>query len=1032
MGCTFALRVVLCALILCCNLSLSAAAARELPPSGQSAVPKASSSAPAPLTARHSLSSASADTTAPEASREGAVAQARKGNYTEALAVLKRLHEAHPEDPAILYDYLVVTGWAGRYADAAALSSGLTPERVPEYVVQAVAAALRKSGNPAKARHWYDVGVARFPGNADIALGRALTLGDLGYAAKGLAELEVYSRKFPAADAKAIALGKAYLRRRIAPAQPRASPSRPASSYRAEQDAAVAEARDGDVPKGLAVIAKLYRRHPDDQYLLGDYLFLLQWNKEDDKAVEYARRLRLAIAPPYAIEAGARALATAGKFYDCKKLLAKALAAQGRNPELLVTAAFVLADIGDAYKAAALIDEAERSRTPGLGKRIAAVREGMGYTRIMAMEGLLGATGGDAHDGGGPDARRGEILGLSAAGGAREAHSIAGEPDGREPPPVSSERVDAISRAAAQESAFWGELSAIPRNLVERERRLRASLSLLDSLDADPECPPQSDCLLQRDIARIQPLSDLGLAREAAAQYEAVKPRVPILPPSAQLAAAGAYMRLQKPDKAREIYAAIIAAKDTYSPRLKRDDLYRAQNGLFWAYLENEQLAEALQQAESTWESVLRPTGGQPPLEDTDWKKLDADVTLGYAYLYTNSLGKAEQHFKELADKAPAAGDAQSGLAGTYLMRGLPRTALETINRARIFSPDDINLAAHKADAFMDAKDWRKAKNITDGLRDYASYSEDVRRLLRRWETHSLYEFQMEGNWASSIGGTLPGTAGREQTPSFEWRLYSPPIHYDWRLYAGTAFARARYDEGLARQFLSIMGVEYRVPWVTASLEARYDDAGSDDMGAALYGSLTPGDHWSFPFSFEIGSRDTPLRARGEGITADSYSVGANYYWNESRSARINAQGMSFSDGNQRLGLDASLTQRLWQEFTHYVDGTASVSVGGNSKDEDRPYFNPKTEAEFGGSLTYGAVLWRRYDRSLSHALTAGIGGYAQQDYGTLPVFSLQYGQNLDWTDRFSIAYGATIERRPYDGELENDTNVFFNLIWKF
>ncbi len=1010
---------VLCALALCCTPAFPATAAIDPPrAAGQAAAPNA------PLPASEEKITA-------EDVRRAAVAQARKGNYQEALAALKRLHEAHRDDSAILYDYIVVTCWGGQYAAAVALCSGLAPERVPEYVLQAAAAAWRKCGKLAEAQHWYDVGAARFPGNADIALGRALTLGDQGHAAQGLKALTAYSRKFPDADARAVASGKAYLRRQIVPLQPYVTPPRPERPYRAEQDAAVAEARQGKVAEGLAVMEKLCRQHPDDQWLLGDYLFLLQWNKEDDKAVALCSRLRLDSAPPYALEAGARALATAGKIYDCEALLEKALAAQRRNPELLVAAASVFAGVGDVYEAALLLDEAERSRTPGLEGRITAVRNSMGYGRIMAMKDLRAAAGAGAR-GGSRDTRAGVARDLSAAGAAQEARGVVTRPEGRGLPPVSSERFNAFTRASALEDAYWGEQASIPRNLGERERRLHASLSLLDGLGEGPECPPQSDCLLQRDIARIQPLADLGRAPEAVTQYEAVKGRVPMLPPSAQLAAANAYVQLREPEKARDIYAAIVADRDKYAPPLKPDDLYRAQNGLFWAYLENEQLAEALRQAKSTWESGLRPTGGQPPWEDTDWKKLDADTTLGYAYLYTNAYGKAETHFSGLAAQAPAAGDAQSGLAATYLMRGLPRAALETVNQARIFSPDDINLAAHRANALMDVKDWRAARGIIGELKDYAPYSSEIRLLQRRWETHSLYELRLEGNWSSPFGNTSPGTGSRTQTSSLEWRLYSPPLDYDWRVYGGTAFARGRYDEGLARQFLSLMGVEYRVPWVTASLEARNDDSGSNDMGAALYGALTPGDHWSFPFSFEIGSRDTPLRARNEGITADSYGMGAEYRWNESRSARVRAQGMSFSDGNQRVGLDAAFTQRLWQELTRHVDGTIGVYAGGNSRDEDRPYFNPKAEAEMSGTLSYGALLWRRYDRAWRHAASVQAGGYAQQSYGTRPFFSLNYSQSLDWTDRFSVTYGAGFERRPYDDDLESDINLFVNLNWKF
>lgn len=974
------------------------------------------------------------DASEPRTSREKAVAQARRGECQKALEILGSLRKEYPDDQAVLHDYLVVLAWAGRYADAAALSGALRPEQVPAYVARQAAAALRKAGKLVQAQHWYDAAAGRFPDDQDIAIGRALTLADRGQASRGLDALRAYARTHPEADSKHLSDAKAYIRNRLEPPKPFVPPSRPMTGYRGEQDEAVTAARLGKLADALARLRSLHQHHPDDQFLLSDYLTVLQWNRENESVLTLAGRLRLASAPPYAVEAVARAMLAVRGPYDAETFMETAVEAQCRNPEMLISAARIAGGSGDPYKAARYLDEAERSRAPGLGARIEAARRENGDEQIKAMDALNEVERTLARLPDNQDALRIKARALSAGGAHQEARAVV---DGR----LSSagrtsglplEHAQDIRRAASLESAAWGEQSAIPRYLEERERHLEAALDALDELAASPQCAVSEQCRIRTRMDRMQPLYALGRDREVVAEYENVMAKSPPLSPAAQLAAAGARMRLHEPRLAAEIYSNVISRRDEYHPHLSPDDLFTAESGLFWAYLEDERLSAALDQAHALYDRAIRPTGGQPPFADTDWKKSAAAAILGYAYLYTGCLDKAEQHFTTLARSAPAMLDAQSGLAGTYSMRGLPRTALDTLARARVFSPDDINLAVRTADALMDIQNWRNAKEILDSLEPYSLHSQAVRQLQRRWETHSLFELRVDGAWAKNFAAKNPGTTDRSQTPSLEGRLYSPPIAYDWRMYAGFAMAESDFAEGHARQGLTLAGVEYRGTWLTASLEARNDHVKTDKLGLGLYGSVTPDDHWSFPFTLEKDSRETPLRARNADVTADNVRLGVAYRWNESRRLDGSIGGMSFSDGNRRLSMEGSFTQRLWAWQTHYLDGTAGIYASGNSKDADRPYFNPKADMDVGGTLTYGALLWRDYDTSLSHALSLGAGGYAQLDHGAGPVWSVAYSQSLDWTDRFAVTCGAGVSRRIYDGNPENSLNTFFSLVWKF
>ena len=109
-----------------------------------------------------------------------AVRMARRGQYREALHVLRLLHEANPEDARMLGDYVAVLNWADRDQAAIDLARKLELETAPDYVVEAVARSLRNLGRYDEAAELFEEASQRFPENSGLRLQQALARAEAG------------------------------------------------------------------------------------------------------------------------------------------------------------------------------------------------------------------------------------------------------------------------------------------------------------------------------------------------------------------------------------------------------------------------------------------------------------------------------------------------------------------------------------------------------------------------------------------------------------------------------------------------------------------------------------------------------------------------------------------------------------------------------------------------------------------------------------------------------------------------------------
>lgn len=109
-----------------------------------------------------------------------AITLAREGQHDQALPLLRRLVDDHPDNAGYLYDYVTVLGWAERDGDVLALRERTNLARAPIYVIETFARAARNQRQFPLAIELYRSALARDERRQPARVGLALSLADNG------------------------------------------------------------------------------------------------------------------------------------------------------------------------------------------------------------------------------------------------------------------------------------------------------------------------------------------------------------------------------------------------------------------------------------------------------------------------------------------------------------------------------------------------------------------------------------------------------------------------------------------------------------------------------------------------------------------------------------------------------------------------------------------------------------------------------------------------------------------------------------
>ena len=311
---------------------------------------------------------------------------------------------------------------------------------------------------------------------------------------------------------------------------------------------------------------------------------------------------------------------------------------------------------------------------------------------------------------------------------------------------------------------------------------------------------------------------------------------------------------------------------------------------------------------------------------------------------------------------------------------------------------------------------FREAQHMMNEL--LALYPEDqgVRRLARELDARRRWVFEAEARPSNSDGG---GANASGQALIMQGRLTTPPIADNWRLFATADYANAHPPEGFAERARVGAGVEWRIPDLTASIFPTQSWGTLPRPGGVATVDWLVTDQVRLAFTGELYSWDTPLRALLFGITADEYAAKATYRWHESRSLSGSFAYMPFTDGNQRFTGGVNFKQRLVNlpgfDLTGLAEGYASSNDRPNA-----PYYNPTRDLALTGGLLAEHLLWRRYDNSLTQALTVDAGLYSEYGFGDNWIGTVNYEHRWRFDPLTEFHYGIMLTRRIYDGSVEN------------
>lgn len=777
-------------------------------------------------------------------------------------------------------------------------------------------------------------------------------------------------------------------------------------------DDAVALARRGRLTEALALLAVLARQYPADLGIARDRIVISTWARQDAVAVQLFEALPRGDNPDYVVEAVAHAYRNLGRYDRAVELYRDGITRYRTNIALAAGEIETLADSGDARGALDLAEKmlTERGDAPALltAAAYAANVAGEPVEALRYLDRLL------ARDPGNRGARRQRILAIESMGAPELALGLARA----EPGLLSPEEMQRLEGSVAAQLVRWGTIA--PASEADRFATTDRAIALLDDLIArwSSDSGANRDMLLRARADRLIAYYDRNRMADVVDEYESMLHAGIAVPAYVLPDVAGAYLARRQPETARDLYRKFLEN----DPKNMA-----AQLGLVHALIDSEDFDQARQIVDEVAASLspwITLKGAPEPIPNPD--KLDADIAAANTRLYANDLPEAELRFTAMSDLAPYNAGLLVALASVYAERGWPRRAAEVLERARAQQPRDASIAIAQARVDADLQDWQAYRQAVDDLRRRLPESPDVERLVNEEKRHDRGELRLFAGRALRSSTSLNGGSGL----SMGAQVYSPPVADDWRIFAGYRLAHERLPEGNLTERVYEAGLEYRARDLTAMAEARAASYGTLRGGGTLEASWSIDDHWKLGGRGEVFATDTPLRALRNGITANAINGKIGYRESESRAIDATAQGMFFSDGNDRTSLGAQWRERVVTTPHLRLDALVNLAASGNTR-RDAPYFNPRRDllGTGGGELTH--ILYRRYEFVYEHGLAASVGPYWEQNFGTSLAWNVRYEQRIrDNVCEAGIAVGFA--RQPYDGAYENALTIDVTMTLRF
>ncbi len=757
----------------------------------------------------------------------------------------------------------------------------------------------------------------------------------------------------------------------------------------ADHKKAVEWAREGKSKQSISLFKKLLSEKPDNQNLLSDYLLVLSWAEQCAEVTEiYVHHLK---EPSFdALNASAKCYRNLKKFDRAILSYEASLLKSPENRESKLGLAYALADAGQGERTLEVLEQLIASNQTDLKPLFAKAYLYSGQKRYLKAlheyEAILKKN--PAH----AQAWRLKIKMLSSLG----AHQIALETLLKQTHPADPALETHLRLNRAAEALRWGKHIDI---LTQQERLKEVDLALEILSEA-----------LKKDPENIRARSDQAIAlfgrfaiTKGIANYEQLKGEGLPLTVPLEIAAAEAYLSLNRPEETISLYRKILK---------KRPHDFKTRLNLFHSALRLNHFEEAEDILRELRAEESSPTVKKQGVLEPNWRKVELESAAIWMSAYRDQLADAERRFRTLLDQAPMNGSLRSGLAHIMLWKGWPRKALREFEQILHHDPRYVGVRVGYATTLMQVNQYKRAQLEVEKLVKQASFDPHVKQLQKEWQVHNQNELWVYSDYKREERGSRAWYA--------ELSLNSRPFFSAYRMTADFVRQESNADTNQFSYSRFIAGLSYEgEQGLSLRQKISLDLESSGKAGSITRIAYQINDYWRFDTGYKSFSLDVPLRASVIGITAKSLDIGLLYRQDERRELHYGVSQIRLSDGNRRDRYSLRSRYKLTPgaAYTHFLE--INVSSSRNSL-SDRPYFNPRNDLAYAITTIH---QWRRKDarpgKGFRQALSGTVGGYNQTGFSTALSGQLKYSHEWDFSVGESLAYHIVYNRQIFDGKAE-------------
>jgi biofilm PGA synthesis protein PgaA len=462
---------------------------------------------------------------------------------------------------------------------------------------------------------------------------------------------------------------------------------------------------------------------------------------------------------------------------------------------------------------------------------------------------------------------------------------------------------------------------------------------------------------------------------------------------------AGAYLYLEQPYRALELYNKALAAGPSYSSRIGR--FYVLQEIRDW-----KNARKALDDLDMDAPGALRTGNALEP----NWDKMEIALGRGWLLLDADRLQEGEDYFREMHEKAPGDSGFRNGLSHAYLWRGWPRKALREFEITETIDPREVKIKTGKASTLDQLAFREQAREETAALLEKYPRNRQVLALARELKLEEMREIVTDITFAGDDDGfqEISARAGFTQPVSLYTNIFG--FGY-WKR------SEDNIEDLLAYYRRAGLGLEhiFNSDWrVRQELSVNYVDG--KDFGSVTQVTYTPDDYWTFGISYDSFTTDVPVRARVFDIDADKAEGDVTFRESEWRSYSLSVSQSKFSDNNRRYQGALGYEQGLWVRDNWRERIFIDLYTSFNSL-EDAPYFNPSDDLSISVTHMTEHTVKRMYGKAFVYRVYLSAGAYKQAGFSIRPAGSVRYEHDINLSDTHSLLYGASVGSQAYDGE---------------